>query len=51
MSLSLTRNSPESAVGLSRGSAHHTCLANRSSSHQYLSLGRAASLLTLWAEL
>lgn len=51
MSLTLRRHSPESAVGLSRGSAHHTCLANRSSSYQYPSLGGAASLLTLRAEL
>lgn len=51
MFLSLTRHSPESATGLSRGSAHHTCWANRSSSSQYPSLGGAASLLTFWAEL
>ena len=45
MSLSLRRHSPESAAGLSPGSA------NGSSSCQYLSLGGAASLLILWAEL
>ena len=51
MSLSLTRHSPELATGLSWGSAHHTCWANRSSSSQDPSLGGAALLLTLWAEL
>lgn len=51
MSLSLTRNSPEPGRGPLQGLSPPHVLGLRSSSHQYLSLGRAASLLTRWAEL